>query len=93
MLFRSLAIAALIAAAAPALAQAPQSTSSTGGLAAPTPTKVKPKPVATHKVICKITSETGSRLTGNRICLPESEWRMRDEETRELTDQVTVRAR
>lgn len=88
MTVRTLTAAAILLCAFPAVGQGgPESTSATGGLSAPEASTARAaRPGHNIKVICKVTTETGSRLMGHKICLPEAEWTEQAERARESVE-------
>ena len=57
-------------------------------VAAPTTAKVASAPPDDAKIVCKTVTPSGSRLGGERICLPKKEWRRLHESGQEATREV-----
>jgi len=53
--------------------------------AAAPPAQVASTPPDDAKIVCKTITPTGSRLGGERICLPKREWRRLHESGQEAT--------
>ena len=53
--------------------------------APPATTQVAVTPPDDAKIVCKTVTPTGSRLGGERICLPKREWRRLHESGQEAT--------
>ena len=49
------------------------------------PSKTAVTPPDDAKIVCKTVTPTGSRLGGERICLPKREWRRLNESGQEAT--------
>lgn len=53
--------------------------------AAPATTQTASAPPDDAKIVCKTITPSGSRLGGQRICLPKKEWRRLNESGQEAT--------
>lgn len=85
--------AAVLFIAGPALAQtqaaapAPQQPQQTGGIFfddSPPPVPANPKAKANGRLICQDITDTGSRLTKQRICMTAEQWKDQVQSDRDL---------
>jgi hypothetical protein len=79
VIVRVLAATIVLAVAFQSVAQTP---APSGAVASNAP-KAEDKAKKTDPIICKTSGTTGTRLTGTRVCLPESVWAQKDAETRD----------